>query len=479
MISPKLKRRPSFDYALWLPLLTLLLLKLTTTASAATRQARDDSPRELSGMSASTSFDTKDDLPLDTQSETAISMLYRLQKASPATLDRFAAYSRDVGLAEAKEDTIDYRFWLFRFPANLKKIERVAITNAPKTTDSIRSLYRCTATATDASGTPHHCTILTRQVPSQLPLDTELDTPIKCTGMLYNRAVVGPTAKESGAANQAKQPETISTLVFIADRLAWFPKTEANADQRMVALAASGFDVSQLDQIKRRNGKPLGGGDSEAFFQMLATVAAQPADQENRSPVVPIKNIIAKSPENIGARVIMNARCRDCTRVEVTDPDKRQRYGVDHYYQLVLFPDLDQSIVLSETTDDGPVKAVYDRFPITVCAIKLPPDVYAEDVEGEAITIDGTFFRIWKYDSEINQRAKTSGTISPLIIARDFKVIQTSFFLRHLLGWGLGLVAVVVAFMYAYHRIFGNRQLRPAESILDSLPDELDVTGLD
>ena len=478
MISCKLQRYRSSGFGIQLLVLSLIVLISMAATSAAARQAQDDRPRELSGMSASTSFQIKDDLPLDTQAETAISMLYRLSKASPAIMDRFADYSRDVTLLQAKDETIDYRFWLFRFSAKLKKIERVPIAGAPNTPDSIQHLYRCTAEATDASGSPLHCTILTRLVPSQLPIDTEIDSPIVCAGLLYCRALT--KAKGESLAGQVEPVEaTTPTLVFIADRLAWFPKTESIADKRMVALSASGFDVSQLDQIKRRNGKPLGGGDSEAFFQMLAVAAAQPADQENHSPVVPIKTIIAKSPDNIGARVAMKARCRDCTRVEVTDPDKRQRYGVGHYYQLVLFPDLNQSIVLSENTKDGPVKIVYDRFPVTVCSTKLPEGVYAEDVEGEAVSVDGTFFRIWKYDSEINQRAKTSGTISPLIIARDFEVIATPQWLHHLVSWGLGLVAIFLAFLYAYHRVFGKRQPRPAESILNSLPDQLDVTGLD
>ena len=473
------RKHSAGSFAQLLPLLVLASILLTTTAAA--RQVQDDSPRELSGMSASTSFDTKDDLALDPQSETAISMLYRLRKASPATLDRFANYSRDVTLTEAKNDTIDYRFWLFRSAATLKKIEKISIVDAPNTSDSIQHLYRCTALATNASGKPLHCTILTRVVPSQLPLQTEIDEPIEFTGLLYSRAFVGSAAKDSATtpAEKASPVGQSETLVFIGDRLAWYPSTEAIADKRMVALSASGFDVSQLDQIKRRNGKPLGGGDSEAFYRMLATVAAEPAEQASLSPVLPIKTIIAKSGENIGARVAITARCRDCTRVEVTAPDKRERYGINHYYQLVLFPELNQSITLTENTDDGPVKAVYERFPITVCAIKLPKAVYAEDVKGEAISVDGTFFRVWKYDSEINRRAKTSGTISPLIISKDFEIIATPQWLNHLLSWGLGAIAIILAFMYAYHRVFRNRQPRPSESILDNLPDLLDVSGLD
>ena len=466
-------RRHSVGFIARLTLFFLLSILLTSTTTAGlARQVQDDGPRELSGMSASTSFETKDDLPLDLQAETAISMLYRLRKASPATLDRFSAYSRDVTLTQAQQETIDYRFWLFRSSAKLKKIDKVSIVDAPNTSDSIQHFYRCTVEATNDSGQPLHCTILARMVPSQLPMETEIDEPIEFTGLLYNRALLNSTKGET-------EIEPAETLVFIADRLAWYPDTEAIADKRMVALAASGFDVAQLDQIKRFNGKPLGGGDSEAFYQMLATVADQPVEPDKSSPMQPIKTIIAKSAENIGARVTMKARCRDCTRVEVIDPDKRERYGIKHYYQLVLFPELNQSITLTENTDDGPVKAVYERFPVTVCAINLPKGVYVEDVEGEAISIDGTFFRVWKYDSEINQRAKTSGTISPLIISKEFEIIATPFWLKHLFSWGLAAIAVVFAFMFAYYRVFRRRQTRPAESILDNLPDELDVSGLD
>jgi len=477
----KVKHRLAAGSIVRLPLIAFISILMVTTIAAA-KQAQDDSPRELSGMSASISFNTKDDLALDLQSETAVSMLYRLRKASPATLDRFANYSRDVSLIEAQKETIDYRFWLFRHSATLKMIEKVPIVDAPNTSDSIQHFYRCTAEATDALGKPLRCTILTRVVPSQLPLQTELNEPIEFTGLLYCRALVSPIA--SVLAAPPKQPQK-KTLVLIADRLAWFPnktwhaKAESFVDKRMIALAKSGFDVSQLDPIKRRNGKPLGGGDSEAFFQMLATVAAQPAEQDNGAPVLPIKTIIARSAQNIGARVAITARCRDCTRVEVTDPDKRERYGIKHYYQLVLFPELKQSITLTENTDDGPVKAVYERFPITVCAIKLPTGVSPQDVEGEAVSVDGTFFRVWKYDAEINQRAKTSGTISPLIISQDFEVLVAPQWLSNLANWGLGAIAVGIAFLLAYRRVFGNQQRSSAESILDNLPDQLDVTGLD
>ena len=145
MTSLKSKTDHLPDHCRSLILLSWHAILLATTiliAPATARQVQDDSPRELSGMSASMSFNTKDDLPLDPQSETAVSMLYRLQKASPASLDRFAAYSRDVSLVEARDETIDYRFWLFRFPANLHKIQRIAIPDAPQTSDSIQHLYR-------------------------------------------------------------------------------------------------------------------------------------------------------------------------------------------------------------------------------------------------------------------------------------------------------------------------------------------------
>ncbi len=457
--------------AIWMLVVFFWATAVTTPATA--MQYQDDSPRELAGISASVSFDTKDDLPLDPQAKTVVNMLYRLQKASPATLDRFAAFSKDVRLTQARDETIDFRFWLFRFSANLTKIQKVPIADAPPTSDSIDHLYRCTALATDSTGSSIPCTILTRSIPSQLPLETEIDTSIQVTGLLYCRALVS-TPVEAGPADQptgANQP----TLVFIADRLGWFPKKESAADKQMVALASTGFDIAQLDRIKSCNGKALGTKDADAFYQMLTTVGTG----HDIPPAVPIKSVIAKSTENIGARVELTARCRACTRVKVGDPDKRERYGIDHFYQMFVFPDLDQAIVLTENTPDGPAKAVYKRFPVTICATQLPEGLSPEDVSGSAISIDGTFFRIWKYDAEINQQANTSATISPLIITRDIKVIETASWMNHLVTWVFGGIAALIAFMYAYHRVFSKKQTRPTESILDTLPDQIDVTGLE
>ena len=456
------KRVPLFLFAI------ILLTPIISTPVIA-KQAQDDSARELSGMSASAAFVTKDDLPLDLEAPTALSMLYRLRNASPTTLEEFTFFTRNTTLSEARDETIDYRFWLFQLPATLNKVERIPIADAPDTSDTIRHFYRCSAQTTDEAGNPVHCTILSRTVPSQLLDQTEINTPIEFTGLLYCRATL----------EAPDQTAPLKTIVFIADSLAWFPKNEGLADKRMIRLAAKGFDVSQLDLIKSCNGKPLGSRDSEAFFQMLSTVNADPTSPGTNSPAVPIKSIIAKSTQNIGARVTIQARCRDCTKVPVIDPDKRERYGIDHLYQLILFPDLKQSIVLNETTKDGPVKAVYERFPITVCCTELPAGMSVDDIEGNTLLIDGTFFRVWKYDAEINKKANTSGTISPLIIAGEPEVIATSMWLSQLFSWVFGIVAVGLAFMYAYHRIFGSKQPRPTESILDNLPEKLDLTGIE
>ena len=90
MTSLKSKTDHLPDHCRSLILLSWHAILLATTiliAPATARQAQDDSPRELSGMSASMSFNTKDDLPLDPQSETAVSMLCLLY-TSPSPRDK-------------------------------------------------------------------------------------------------------------------------------------------------------------------------------------------------------------------------------------------------------------------------------------------------------------------------------------------------------------------------------------------------------
>ena len=453
------------------------------TSPAFAIQAQNDAPRELSGLSSSEAFQFKDDLPLDPSAPIIKKMLYRLRKTSPATIDRFLKYTRSKTASQAWQDAaadpIGYRFWLLRVPGRLKRTTAVP-TAGPQTADSIKKFYRCDISFSDMSLTvsgqptasPINCTVFCRRIPKKLPLDTGLDEPIRFNGLFFCRY-------QATAVNETSDDG--KSLAFIADRLEWYPETSAHADASETDLASRLFDVAQLDEVRRQNAQSLSHADSEAFYRMLIATEnklpdAAPATEAKR---VSLKQIVAKSQSNIGAPTSITAYCRSCNRVNIENPDVQKRLGIEEYYQLMLFPNLDQKIVLNEMTDQGPSKVTYDRFPVTVCCRQLPAGFAPKDFEGEKVRAEGFFFRIWKFDSEITQEAGLSGSISPLILANSATVLPSNKLLEQFLTWAvlIGLAAVMLAI--GYFRFFPGRRSTTETSILESLPERIDTTGLD
>lgn len=433
------------------------------------KQVQDDRPRELAGISFSESFGFKDDIELDLSANIIPRMLYRLRKSSPATLQRFSNYSKNKTWNDVVEHTIDHRFWLFQFQASLKSVQRVSL-DAPNTPDSIQYFYRCTCVATDDRGAQTNCTVLTRTLPKPLRDKTIIDEPIRFTGLLYCRAI------QSDQADQDQPGPNQTTTVFIADRLSWFPDRTEVADANMVALASRGFDVGQLDRIRASNGRALGRTDREAFFQLIATTTKR---QTRDQRPVPLESIISQSSEHIGARVRISAHCRECTRIAIPDPDIQQRYGIDHYFQLMLFPNFEQKIVLTEKQNGEPTQVTVDRYPVTLCCSRLPNGLTPSDVRKSLVSIDGTFFRIWKFQSELTRKSKLTGTISPLIIADQPVLQQPSFWLNEIVSWVFWAAATMIIGLYFYFRFFAGQRPRRTESMLNQLPETIDTSGLD
>jgi len=68
-------------------------------------------------------------------------------------------------------------------------------------------------------------------------------------------------------------------------------------------------------------------------------------------------------------------------RIPVTDPDIRQRFGIDHYYNIYLFTEDSQS------------------NPVVFCVRELPPGMPTGDAPqyAEYVEVAGFFFKTWAY----------------------------------------------------------------------------------
>lgn len=436
-------------------------------------QAHDETPMELSGYSISEAYDVKDDVALDFEDPYIIRLLYRIKTTSPKSRGNYSKYSTDVTWEKLVETPEDFRFWVFDRTVRLKKITKYRFKSADDDSE-IKGVYVC------------HCEnenqkpliVLSRSMPKNLPVDETIDEPVALSGFLYARSL--------GVDSQDTETKT---PVFITDRLAWHPDkiVEGRSNHSHVVLAQNGVDVGQLDFVEQSNTHSLGKRDSEAFFQMIAGMKDLPLETEFKDPVG-FTGLMRKSGSNFGNMARIKGVVRNCTEVQISNADVKKRLGISKYFQLMLFPDLDGGKVKIKNKSGKDVE--YQRFPITVCCTELPPGTSEEDLKHKPLVVEGFFFRFWRYKSDMTdaiieesvakgEKPGISGQVSPLIIARVPTQIESKDGKLNLifLAFMTALIAGIVG-LFAYFRISDRGHPSPGQEILESLPDKIDVTGI-
>jgi len=220
--------------------------------------------------------------------------------------------------------------------------------------------------------------------------------------------------------------------IFVARRLKWWPDTW---------LGRLGMDVGLLDEV--RIVSRFESADREPFYQMLAAVgrtepgelleqavarfnedeakrleAGEKASEQISDSVVPLFN----EPDSCrGKLFVLTGKAKSVKKILLNDPILEQQLGIDHYYQIGLFPNDSQN------------------NPIFFCVSELPEGLplSADDTYRERLRIAGFFYKKWAYsrlmtDEEKQERDaklaegasqaeanKPPIQLAPLLIGRD------------------------------------------------------------
>ena len=443
---------------------TLIGWVAVATIARGASQEHDETPMQLSGLSVSQAFEIKDDQPLDPDLPLIKQLLYRIKKSSPKSRWELSQYTADLSWEDLSERTEDFRLWVFNRKARLKLVEKHGFDDALPGSE-IKGLYICHCE--DQQG--RRFLALARSVPRWLRNDKPTDEPIGITGMLFARASRAHDALPSSS-NAENLP------VFIIDRLAWYPdKPRANEiTDSHVELATHGVDIGLLDHVREANTRPLGTSDSEAFFQMIAGV--QNIAGNTTIPPIGFVDLQKNSSAQIGNAIEIQGLVRSCTKIPVTDTDIRERIGISHYYQLILFPNLKGGKILIQ--DKSGDSQEFTRYPITVCCSRLPDGMSPTDMERKPFLIEGFFFRFWRFQSEKTDLAGKSGLASPLIMASVVTPVKSQVDRLNmiLLVFVVAVILGIATLLWAYRKS-DQKQKILGESLLDSLPEKIDVTG--
>ncbi len=374
-----------------------------------------DTPRswfELYGLDDSHFAKFVSGRPLDADEvEPLLKVIFRMRRFTPEQIAQWT--QREWSAEELAQMPQSYQAEMYRLVGQAIDVEAITPAEEVASLFEMPEYYRCRIElASGAKAEVYAASVPRAWLAGGGPF------PARCE-------VSGVFLKTAAAATEEeKRPE----LVFAAARVAWHPPTPLGNLQ---------FDYGLFDQVVDR-APP----ESEPFHEMLAAVRRSKRGELDRIAREQLKDLADRIPHNQpaaegqgaivrqasdgswfysvvplfhdseasrGRLVAVEGVARQVQKVVIDEPEIRQRYGIDHYYQVSLF-----------TADSG-------VNPVIFCVLELPPDMPfgARDRYGEKVRIAGFMFKLWSYRIDIPRGADEDSKTgrmrqrAPLLVARD------------------------------------------------------------
>ena len=293
-----------------------------------------------------------------------------------------------------------------------------------------------------------------------------IDEPAFVVGLPLS-TVAAP--RPTGTADAASWPAAAPALLLAATSVGWQPHTP---------LGSLGMDYSLFSTVV--DGKKLEGGDTEAFYSLLAAVgraapgaieaaAGKPAD------LVPIINPSQKwFATHRGDPVTVTGIARRATKISIDEPWWREQVGGDHYWELYVFVDTPLLQVNDRKQDD---------YPVVCCVRSLPAGFPTGDAIGEKVTVSGFALKRYGYplpdldikssqgDKETRgQRMETALLIGRTLAWRPEPSVATA---TSAMSWMFSMLAAAIGLIMVYGIWSMNRRgSRPGD-----LPDRVELPG--
>ncbi|MFO0817321.1 MAG: hypothetical protein U1A77_05235 [Pirellulales bacterium] len=360
------------------------------------------------------------------------------------------------------------------------RIEKLAILPELARRFEFDHYYRVSFTPANS---PYPVVICSRRIPQAWEKLEQLDEPAACEAVFL----------KTGAEIEGQRQ-----LVFATDRMVWRPDKPNDAlgvKPDHVLLAKFGFDVNRLEDLRGRDSLPLSSVDTECFYQMLAAVKeADPQVLAQEAAPFDLPPLLQKPGEQHGKLFHVYGRAKRVTKILLNDPEIKDRFGIDHYYQVdVMVPLGDSEVRVPRDKKDKTGPVINVAFPVICCVLELPErlQLMSERTDlNEDMTFDAFNVRLWSYQSQFldqweqeqrsaeeaapsvddAEKATRRRQPSPLFIARSAAFAPVVEPTDHGLGSVVGSVligAIFVIAVLAWVASSGNRksrrQLRNAE----------------
>ncbi len=247
---------------------------------------------------------------------------------------------------------------------------------------------------------------------------------------------------------------------------------EVKTTESWTRLSEAGFDLQQLDGLRRRNSQPLTGKDRQPMDALLAAVDQW--DQNGFGSIQPLGllDLLADTNDSVCRRVQMIGKVRQCLRIKADPASADAPTPARDSFQLTIFPDLDgQKITVKSPAGD---RVPYGRFAVTVRAFKLPAGETEQSLLDKRIRVDGFHYRFWRYDSVFSDQKGLQGQIGALVIGGPMAVLKkpSAALLNDGLMWVVALLAIGLIGMGWWYSQAATKNSRTYDALPDMLPED-------
>lgn len=378
-----------------------------------------------------------DGRPLDVdEDETLWKILYRMPQFG---IDKLEAWQRKgIAWSEVAANPEEHRIQVFGVEGRVRRIERVELPPEAALRLEFDHYYHVEFAL---QGGQHPAHVYCRQIPKAWHNVSSIDERARCLGLLL----------KIGDRSQPAPP-----LYFAADRIAWLPDRVApGVDQDMVLLGDLGMDAGLWDQVRQTNGRGLVREDHEAFYQLLAAVDRAPARTlfDRASREFDLAALLNKPAEAQGQLMSFAGRARRVQKIRIEELSIRERFGIDHYYQIDMLVPLEDEMVRIVTKagkGDGPV--FRNSYPVHCCVLRLPKGLPDRPDVNEEIRVAGFYFKLWAYSTQyVETFGQDQRQLGPLFLTAPPRLIVRAPGSSRLADWlgGAAFLAVLAGIALA------------------------------
>jgi hypothetical protein len=363
----------------------------------------------------------RDGEPLGVEEDEILAkILFRMPRFDPADVGRWR--KKNVPWSRVIAAPGDYRAEFFHLAGRVERIELVQLIPELEQRFDYPGYYRVHFRLDEE---PYPVLLCARAIPAAWKPGRTLDQRASCDGLFLK---VGDSSGEH------------PRLVFAATRVAWHPDRtddDLKVPADRVYLGELGMDMGLFDQLEDRGG--MGTSDREAFYQLLAAVGRADAGEiRRRAPKnTPLGTLLNDYRSRHGLLHTITGTARRAVRVRVDPPDIRERFQIDHFYEIHLFVD---QPVRGPSPVPGEKDVVFNTYPVTFVCRRLPPGMPEGDNIAEQVRVSGFFYKMWAYRSQfmaMHQPPDSAGPgsdrsrpdllqVSPMLVGVEPEWIGTS-----------------------------------------------------